>query len=179
MAALHLLLSHRDPRQRSFPVQVRESRAQQPHFRGGVSEVNVAGAVCRIRARQYQITRQLEGVFVRSFKHERTRIGQNGGIETGRDLGRNFHTGFSCQTVHHLRRGDRLGINPVDVCERAATQVVINVDQETALQPQQPRTLDTVTLQDDRCSVLSVHALGLDNLLRERQRLVNTRHPIA
>ena len=60
VATSHLFLCHRDPGQRSFPVQVGKGRAQQPHLGGGMSEVNIAGAMRRIRSGQHQFARQLE-----------------------------------------------------------------------------------------------------------------------
>ena len=56
VAALHLLLAHRNPRQRPFPVQVGERRPQQAHFGGGVPEINIAGTERGVRACQRRLS---------------------------------------------------------------------------------------------------------------------------
>ena len=94
-------------------MQVGKRRAQQPHLGGGVSKINIARAVGRVRACQHQLPRQFEGVLVRPFKHERSGIGEDGGVEAGRNLGSNLDAGFARQAINHFRRGHGLRIDPV------------------------------------------------------------------
>ena len=47
------------------------------------------------------------------------------------------------------------------------------------LQSLQARALNAVALQDDGGFVVAVDAVGLDNFVSKRQRLVNTRHAIV
>ena len=118
-------------------------------------------------------------MFVRSLEHERPGIGEDGGVKTGRDLGRNLHSGLARQAIDHFRRGHGLGINPVHLGERAAALVVIDVDQELVLQSLQAGALDAVTLQNDGSLVVAVDGLRLDNFAGVGQRLVNAGHAIA
>ncbi len=122
---------------------------------------------------------QFKGVFVCPLEHERAGISQDGSVKTGRNLGRNLHSSRARQAIDHFRRGYRLGINPVDLGERAAALMVIDVDQELVFQSVQAGALDAVTLQDDGSLVVAVDAFRLNNFAGVGQRLINAGHTVA
>src|SRR5580700_3461073 len=143
-----------------------------------MSEINIAGAMRGICAREHQLTCQRKCVFVGTFKHERTGIGEYGGVQASRNLRRNLYSSFSRQAVNHLRSGNRFRIDPVHIGKGPAADVMVNVDQKTVFQTLETGTLNTVALQNNGSFVIAFDANGAYNRVGKRQWLINARHPV-
>src|SRR4051794_9770720 len=144
-----------------------------------MSKINIARAKCRVRARQHQLSRYFKGARVRPFEHERTSIREDSSVEAGRNLRSNGDARFARQSINHFGRSHRLRIDPVHLAEWAPALVMIDVDQKLIFQAPQPGALDAIALENDGGFVFAIDRLRLDDFSGIRQRLVNSRHPIA
>src|SRR5579864_1812730 len=176
---LHLLLRDPYPGERAFTLQGRKRGAEQPQFRRRVPEINVPRAERRISPRHHQFARQLKGVLVGSFEHESARVGEYGGIEAGRYLGREFYSRRSRQAINKLSRGHGLGIDPVQISKIAAALVMVDIDQEIFFQTLQARALHVIAFEQNGSVIIAIHPLSLNHSLSERQLLIYTRNAVA
>src|SRR5258708_39371644 len=103
------------------------------------------------------------------MKHERAGIGHQRGVETSRHLGRKLHAGFAAQAENHLSGSYSLRIDPVDVGERTAADVVIDTDQKTIFESFEAGAMNAVALQNNGRFVTADDTAGFDNLIGKRQ----------
>ena len=137
------------PGQAAVAMQRAEGRAQQAHLRHLRGEVNIVRDLHRIGAATHQLLRQRECALGGAGEAERARVGEHGGVQAGRDFGRNLHAGLARQTENHLGGGAGVGIDPVHVGKGTRGSVVVDVDEVMVFQSGEPGARHAIAFQDD------------------------------
>src|SRR5580692_1881284 len=176
---IHLLLSDGNPCQSAIAVEVRQGRAQQAQFGGGMGEIHVAGTVRGIGPGQHQLSRQRKGALAGAFEHERASVCEYGGVKAGCNLRGDLHPSLTCEKIDHFGGGDGLGIDPVHVGEGAATEMVVDADQEVIFESGQAGALNTVTFENDGGFKIAVDVVGVDYGIGEGQGLIDAGNTVA
>src|SRR6185437_3152 len=177
--SLHLLLRNPYPGDRTFTLQHRKRSAQQAELCGGISEIEVAGTINRVRASHYQFACQLKGMSVGAFERKGPGIGKHGGVKAGCNLRSHFASSRATQPIDEFSRRHRGWVNPVDVGKVFAAFVVINVDQELLFQAFKPGALDVIAFKKNGGVVPSGDAITFGNPIGEWEVLINARHTVV
>jgi hypothetical protein len=71
-----------------------------------------------------------------------------------------------------------MGVDPIDIREWPAAQVMIDTDQKSGLQTLESGALNAVAFEDDRSLVIAIYPIGLHHAIGKRQPLVDARNRI-
>src|ERR1700736_3407672 len=92
---------------------------------------------------------QSEGVCCGAGVGEGAGIGEDRGVETGGHGGRDIDLGGDGDAVDHSGDGAGVLVDPVDGSEGAAAGVVVDVDEGTAFEAEEPGAGDPVAFEQD------------------------------
>ncbi len=133
----------------------------------------------RVGAAAHQLLRQRKRLLVRAVEAEGAGVGQDGGVETRRDLGRNLHPRLARQAEDHLRRRAGVRVDPVHVREGTRCRVMVDVDEVVLLQAGEARARHAVAFQDDRGLRIRRFRRVSQHRVGEGQRSVDGGHTVA
>src|SRR6185437_3495040 len=134
----------------------------------------------RIGAAAHQLQRQFESAIVGADKAECAGVGEHGCVKTGCHVGSAARAHGFAKLVDHFRDRTSLRINPVHMREAATAVVMVDVNEEPAVEPFEPRALHTVAFENDGSIggiVRNIAAMLYG--FSERKRGINQWHSIA
>jgi hypothetical protein len=147
--AIHILAGNPGPGEVAIALKVREGDTEEANLAGRVGEINISGDLAGISPAGSEMMNQREGVCSGAGVGEGPGVGEDSGVETGGHRRRNFDVSGYGDMIDHGSDGAGVFIDPVDGSEGAATGVVVNIYEGTALESEEAGAGDAVALQED------------------------------
>ena len=83
---------------------------------------------------QREFARDGERVLVGALKHERSGVSHERRVEASGNIAINGNAGDARESINEFCGGHHVGINPIDVAEIAAADVVVDINKETLVE---------------------------------------------
>ena len=147
--SVHVLIGDPGPGQGAVGLEIGERGTEQTNLAGGVGEVDVAGDLAGVGSPGSEIVGESEGFCVGAGVGERAGVGEDGRVEAGGHGGGDFDVSGDGDAVDHGGDGAGVLVDPVEIGEVAAAGVVVDVDEATVFEAEEPGALDAVALEKD------------------------------